>query len=291
MKKIKISRILKILGISILGFVFLASLTVNYFLWTDDEYYDDESNGSYDKEMVVEEENNCNVLGIELKGDLVTYIPPQNLNDEGFLVADQVSSESIRSDIREAEKDDKIKAIILQIDSYGGEAVAAEEVMLSLKEAKKPTAVLIRGAGVSAGYWAAIGADVIYASKNSDIGSIGVTMSYLDNTAKNKKDGLEFISLSSGKFKDSGDPNKPLSDEEKELFMRDSKIIHENFIKAVAENRNMKIEKVRALADGSSMLGEMALKNGLIDRIGSFSEVKEYIKEKIGEEVEVCLLK
>ncbi len=51
--------------------------------------------------------------------------------------------------------------------------------MLSLKEAKKPTAVLIRGAGVSAGYWAAIGADVIYASKNSDIGSIGVTMSYL----------------------------------------------------------------------------------------------------------------
>ena len=60
------------------------------------------------------------------------------------------------------------------------------------------------------------------------------------------------------------------------------------FISAVAENRNLDIEKVRAMADGSSMMGEMALENGLVDRIGGLYEVKEYIKDNIGEEVEVC---
>ena len=70
--------------------------------------------------------------------------------------------------------------------------------------------------------------------------------------------------------------------------MRDIEIIHQNFIKAVAENRNLDINKVKAMADGSSMLGEMALQNGLIDKIGGESEVKEYLKEKIGDEVEIC---
>ena len=54
------------------------------------------------------------------------------------------------------------------------------------------------------------------------------------------------------------------------------------------ENRGLDIEKVRKLADGSTMLGEMALQNGLIDQIGAMPEVKEYLKEKIGEDIEVC---
>ena len=56
----------------------------------------------------------------------------------------------------------------------------------------------------------------------------------------------------------------------------------------VAENRNLDIEKVKALAEGSTMLGEMALQNGLIDQIGGLPEVKEYLKEKTGGEVEIC---
>jgi protease-4 len=135
---------------------------------------------------------------------------------------------------------------------------------------------------------AASGADHIIASKNSDVGSIGVTMSYIDNVAQNQKDGLSYISLSSGKFKDTGDPNRVLSAEEKELLMRDVKIVHENFVSMVAENRQLDIAKVRTLSDGSSMLGEMALKNGLIDQIGGIDEAKEYLKGFIGEEVSLC---
>ncbi len=57
-------------------------------------------------------------------------------------------------------------------------------------------------------------------------------------------------------------------------------IIHEEFIKAVSVNRNLPIEKVGELTDGYSMLGEMAVKNGLIDDIGSYKAVEDYLKTK-----------
>lgn len=234
------------------------------------------------------EEKSCNVFGIELHGNLTTYIPPTNLDKDGNVLEDQTASENIVYSINEAEKDDNIKAIILEIDSYGGSPVAAEEVSNALKNVKKPTVALIRDGGVSAAYFAATGANKIFASKNSDVGSIAVTMSYLDNVRQNQKEGLTYNQLSSGKFKDTGDPDKALSAEEIKLLMRDVNIIHQNFTKAVAENRKLDIKKVEGLADGSTMLGEMALNNGLIDEIGGLFEVKKYLKEKIGEDVEIC---
>jgi len=70
--------------------------------------------------------------------------------------------------------------------------------------------------------------------------------------------------------------------------MRDVNILNENFIQDVAGNRNMDIEEVRELADGSSWLGEQALEYGLIDRIGGIYEAKEYLKGLIGEEINLC---
>lgn len=147
---------------------------------------------------------------------------------------------------------------------------------------------VIRGAGASGAYWAATGADRIFASSSSDVGSIGVTMSYLDNTKKNEADGFTYNELSAGKFKDTGDPNKILTEEEKQLLQRDIDIVYEKFISAVAANRNLDIEKVRVLADGSTMMGDAALASGLIDQIGGTSEAREYLKGIIGEDATVC---
>lgn len=245
--------------------------------YADEEYLDDESNDSL-----------CNVQGIELRGDLVTYISASSIAEDGSQLYDETASDYILAMIEEAESDEEIKAIILEIDSYGGSAVAAEEVAKALKRSNKPTIVFVRSAATSAAYWAASGADIIFASALSDIGSIGVTMSYLDNTQKNKKDGLTYNSLSTGKFKDYGSPDKPLTEEEKKLIMRDLETTHNIFIKAVAENRNLPIEKVKLLADGSSMPGEMALENGLIDRIGDYYDAQIYLNESIGEKAEIC---
>jgi protease IV len=234
-------------------------------------------------------ESNCNVLLITLHGDLYTYIPEGG--EGGFLGSgdDAVSSDKITHQLEEAEKDGGIRAIILEIDSAGGYPVAGEEVANAFKQAKKPTVALVRQGGLSAAYWAATGANRIFASKNSDVGSIGVTMSYLDNVAKNEKEGNGFISLSAGKYKDMGNPDKSLTAEEKALFRRDLEITHENFMQAISENRNIPLQEVRAIADGSSVMGERAKSLKLIDEIGGLPEVKTYLSEKIGtKEIEIC---
>ncbi|MFH1225903.1 MAG: signal peptide peptidase SppA [bacterium] len=250
-----------------------------------DEY---DSEGSYADESYGEE-SNCNVLGINIHGDIATYISKEYYDKDvdGYLV-DQTASEDVVSYIQSAQTDEDIKAIFLEIDSTGGSPTAGEEIANTLKLTTKPTVVMIRNAGLSSAYYAATGADVIFASQHSDVGSIGVTWSYLDYAEKNKKEGSTYNQVSSGVFKDMGDPDKPLTAAEKELAMRDINIMKENFIKAVAENRKLDIEKVRRMADGSTMLGQMALENGLVDKIGGINEVQDYLTETIGEEPEFC---
>jgi protease-4 len=280
------NKILKILFIVVVFITFVVFWAGVIIFFTGDDEENIAGNVINNEEQG--EQENCNVFGIMLHGDLMTYISPADYNTEGNLIYDETSSDDVTYYIEQAEKDEKIKAIILEIDSYGGMPVAGEEIAEALKEAEKPMLALIRGAGLSSAYYAATGADTIFASQNSDVGSIGVTLSYLDNVQKNQREGFTFNQLSSGKYKDLMNPDKPLTDEERGLLMRDVKIMNEDFIKAVAENRKLDINKVRKLADGSSMLGKMALENGLIDKIGGYPEVKQYLKELIGEEIEIC---
>jgi len=113
-------------------------------------------------------------------------------------------------------------------------------------------------------------------------------MSYIDYSGQNSEEGIIYQEIRSGKFKDAGDPDKPLTAEEKALLQRDTDIIHENFIQAIARNRSLEIGQVRALADGSTMLGQMALDNGLIDEIGSYKEVSDYLRETLNIDPNIC---
>jgi len=94
--------------------------------------------------------------------------------------------------------------------------------------------------------------------------------------------------LSVGKYKDAGDPDKPLTEEERQLFLRDLRIVHENFIADIATNRNIPVTDVQKIADGSSVLGAKAKELHLIDEIGGIQEVEKYLSDKIGEKAEVC---
>jgi len=227
----------------------------------------------------------CNVAGIDIHGDVVTYAFDYEEDSELPIGA---PSEYILYSIREAERAENIKGILVDIDSYGGYPVAAQEIADALKRATKPTVALIRERGVSAGYFAATGADIIIASGLSDVGGIGVTASYVDVSKYNTKEGYTYNELRSAPYKDYGDPDKPLTAQERALMMRDIALIHEAFVKAVAENRKLDIKEVEKLADGSSMLGKMAIEHKLIDRIGSYPEAEAYLTEQIGEKPEIC---
>lgn len=232
-------------------------------------------------------EKNCNVAGINLHGTIMTYIPFHADGDANFDY-DTVGSEDILWSVNNANEDPNIKALIVEVDSYGGSPVAGEEISIALKNSAKPVFGFIRENGLSAAYWAISSADRIWASKNSNVGSIGVTQSYLSYSEKNKKEGYLYEQLSSGKFKDSGTPDLSLTKEEKDLFMRDINIVYQNFMEAVSNNRNILIEDVKKFSDGSAVLGDKAKELGMIDEIGGINEVEKYIEEKIGEKVEIC---
>ena len=235
-----------------------------------------------------ENADDCSVSGINLHGEIVTYHSPESYDEQGKLIADETSSDDVYWILKSAEADDRIKAVLVEIDSSGGASAAGEEIMLALKHSKKPVTALIRRRGLSAAYMAATGASTIYASEMSDIGSIGTTMSYMEDAGKNRKDGLNFIDLSSGIYKESGNPDRPITVIEKRMFMRDVMLIHDIFVQAVVQNRQLDINKVRKLADGSSMLAVAALENGLIDKIGGIYEVESFLEEQIGEAAQIC---
>ena len=260
-----------------------------YFVFTSISSFFDKSSKSEAKSK------DCNVANIKVYGHIASYSKQFSIQDplnEGDKVnistSDTASADDIIKSIAEANDDKNIKALLITINSPGGTPVAGEDIADAIKHSPKPTVALIRDIGASAAYWVASGANTIFASKNSDVGSIGVTQSYLDDTEKNTIEGLKYIDLSIGKYKDTGAPGKPLTEEEKKLLFRDIEIVYQNFVQAVSENRNLPFEKVGILADGSTMLGEMALQNGLIDKIGGIYEVKDYLREKIGEDVKLC---
>lgn len=235
----------------------------------------------------ISEENNCNVAGVNIHGTIMTYAPKHAEGDTEYDY-DITTSEDIIYSINQANANPDVKSIVVEIDSNGGYPVAGEEMANAIKNSEKPVVGLIREMGASAAYWAISGADKIFASKNSNVGSIGVTQSYLTNLKKNNKDGYEYQQLSVGKFKDAGSSNKPLTQEEKKIFVRDLNIIYQNFMEVVSENRNISIEEVRKFADGSTVLGEKAKDLGMIDEIGGINEVENYLEGIIGEKPEIC---
>jgi protease-4 len=138
----------------------------------------------------------------------------------------------------------------------------------------------------------AAASDYLIASPMSDVGSIGVNMSFVEESKKNEEEGLTYVQLTTGKFKDVGSPNRPITDEERELLLQDLQIVHNEFVDIVSEYRDLPREKIAALADGSSMPGARALEAGLIDELGSRTEARvafaKILEKASPEEVVFC---
>jgi len=183
--------------------------------------------------------------------------------------------------IEKAEDKTNIKAILLEIDSPGGAPVATDEIAQAIKDAKKPTVAVIRETGASGGYWIATAADKIFANRMSITGSIGVRGSSLGFSGLMKDYNVTYRRLVAGKFKDAGSPYKEMTPEEKELFQGLLDDLHDEFIGAVAENRQLPEEDVRELATGFVYLGSEAKKLGLVDELGNKKDALKYLEDKL----------
>ena len=209
----------------------------------------------------------------------------QPLSGGAITDVDTVSQALVR-----ANSDPNIHAIILDVNSPGGTPVAGDEILGAvLQVTEKPIVAVVRDVGASAAYWAIAGADYIVASPVSDVGSIGVTMSYTESAGALEEEGGRWVDIASGSFKDAGNPERMLREEEKVYFQTQVDTIYMYMVQRIASARPSLDESVLAqLADGRAFLGTEAKERGLVDALGGFSEALVYITERTGKEAVLC---
>ncbi len=205
---------------------------------------------------------------------------PITLTSSNILFGENsASSDEIIENLNKAEKNNGVKAIILEINSPGGTVVASKEIADKVKSIEKPIIALIREVGASGAYWIASSSDLIIADELSITGSIGVISSYLQFSGLLDDFNITYERLVTGEFKDTGSPFKELTPSERVMLQKKLNIIESKFIYDVAKNRNMKVEDVKKLADGSFYLGIEAKQNGLIDLTGNRALAIQKAKE------------
>ena len=189
--------------------------------------------------------------------------------------------EELKKDLEAARKRKAIKAILLEINSPGGEVTASDVIYHQINKLReqtgKPVVALIGTMGASGAYYVACAADRIMAHPTSIIGSIGVLMQALNVQQLAEKVGLKAITLKSDKtpMKDVLSPFKELSEEEKSMLMQIINGIYDRFIDIVASSRKLDREAVIKLADGGIYTAQKAKDNGLVDAIGYREEAME----------------
>jgi len=197
-----------------------------------------------------------------------------------------VDSETIVDLIKEASEAKNVKAIILEINSPGGTVVASKEIARAVSELEVPVVSVIREVGASGAYWIATASDYIIADEMSITGSIGVNGGYLEFSGLMDEYGVGYEEMTAGKYKDMGNKYEKLSSKERKIMQKKLDLIYENFLGAVAENRNLTYTRVAEIAEGLYYLGVEAMELGLIDGFGGMKEGKEKVEELTGLELE-----
>ena len=213
----------------------------------------------------------------------IRIVGPIMGDSSGGVFSDTViGSTEIVKQLQRAADDDSIEAILIEINSPGGSAVASDEIGRAIKELDKPTVAWIREMGASGGYWVASATDHVVANRMSITGSIGVYASYLEFAEFLDDWNVTHRRLVSGERKDAGDPFQELTPAEEAFLQGKIDLIHDFFIEEVTTNRNMSRRDVRELADGGFMLGVEAYEAGLVDELGGKQEALDWIASETG---------
>ncbi|RYD74097.1 MAG: signal peptide peptidase SppA [Sphingobacteriales bacterium] len=187
----------------------------------------------------------------------------------------QIGSDKLAKTIREAREDDKVKAIVLRINSPGGSALASDIIWreVILAKAKKPVVASFGDVAASGGYYIAAPADMIFAQPNTITGSIGVfgLIPILKDFWNNKL-GINFDRVTTGKYADLGNPNRKMTAEEEAIIQQYIDKTYTEFKQRVADGRKLPIERVDSLAQGRIYSGIQAKEIGLVDQLGSLQD-------------------
>ncbi|HEV8436732.1 MAG TPA: signal peptide peptidase SppA [Methylomirabilota bacterium] len=194
----------------------------------------------------------------------------------------------VQEELRKASDDDRVKALIVRINSPGGTITASDTLYRQLVEFKRhkkvPVIAAIMDVGASGGYYAALAADTIVAHPTAITGSIGVVMLTVDAHGLMEKIGVAPLAIKSGTMKDAGSPFRALNPEEQAVFQGVIDDMYGRFVKLIVESRKIPEARVRGFADGRIYTAEQALALGLVDRVAYLDEVVDLAKKAAGTE-------
>lgn len=212
------------------------------------------------------------VVVIDIDGDIVTGKSGQNMLFGGH----STGADSVSLQIKKASDDWQVRAIVIRINSGGGSAVASGQIYSDIMKARDKGKIVVASMGdvaASGGYYIASASDKIIANPGTITGSIGVIEGdLLVYSGLLQKLGIKVETVKEGKHTDMFSGFRKLSTEEVNSIMKYMDETYQEFIKAVAEGREMSTAEVAQLAEGKVYTGSQALDVKLVDRLGNFSD-------------------
>jgi protease-4 len=186
-----------------------------------------------------------------------------------------LSSESTVRQLKRYREDRSVKAIVFRVESPGGGVSASQEIYEEVKktrESGKPIIVSMGSVAASGGYYVSCGATRIVANPGTLTGSIGVISQFLHMNQLMDKIGVSASTIKSGKFKDTGSPFRPLTDDDKKYFQETIDDVYHQFLGVVETERHLTHEQALAVADGRVFSGKKAYELHLVDTLGTYED-------------------
>jgi protease-4 len=218
---------------------------------------------------VLEQDSNAKTKDKIVRIDLEGIIASEA--SDGILGAVSMDVDGVKRALEQAVADPNVKAIVLRVNSPGGEVTASDMLYNAVKETakKKKVVIYMDSLAASGGYYVSCGATKIVANETTLTGSIGVIIQSLNYSDAFGKLGLATMTFASGKFKDSLSGGRPMRDDEKAYVQGLVTEMYEKFVGIVSEARGIPKEELKAnIADGRVFTGVEAKKLKLVDQLG-----------------------
>jgi protease-4 len=221
------------------------------------------------EERILKSGSDDKILVVEILGPITTTAVRDFIPRQGTL-------ERLDGIIEKAKKDKNIKGLILKIDSPGGGVTASDLVFSQIKEFKEaqkiPVVACITGQGTSGAYMVALSADRIVALPSAVVGNVGVLLPSISLEGLMDKLGIRNQTLTSGKFKDTGNPLRDMTPEDKAILEGIIKEFQQDFLTKVKEQRPVTAEDLAIIEDGRVMSATSGMKVHLIDKVGYYED-------------------
>lgn len=236
----------------------------------------------------VDDKDAAKVVRIRLSGVITRELTDSIFGGE----ADAVSAIGARNRIRAAKNDKDVRAIILEINSPGGEVTMSDLVWHELQEFKSSSTNRVVFAHLmdmacSGGYYIAAAADYIYALPTTVTGSIGVIIPAINAAGLAEKIGVKPVTIASSENKDLLNPLMPTNPEHVAIVKKTVDETYERFVDIVAKGRKISVNRVKEIADGRILSAQAALDNKLIDGIGYENDFLKFVSKTLDCKVKV----